>query len=38
MIGLIATAAIGAAYLIAKALDDSSDYKEPKGKHKNRYK
>lgn len=30
--------AIGIAYLIAKALDDASDYKEPKGKRKNRYK
>lgn len=29
---------IGIAYLIAKKLDDSGDYKQPKGKHKNRYK
>jgi hypothetical protein len=29
---------IGIAYIIAKALDDSSDYKQPKGKNKNRYK
>ena len=26
------------AYIIAKKLDDLGDYKEPKGKHKNRYK
>jgi hypothetical protein len=30
--------AIGIAYAIAKKLDDSSDYKTPKGKYKNRYK
>jgi hypothetical protein len=35
MIGLIT---FGIAYLIAKALDDAGNYKEPKGKHKNRYK
>jgi hypothetical protein len=29
---------IGIAYLIAKKLDAAGDYKEPKGKHKNRYK
>lgn len=28
---------MGIAGAIAKALDDSADYKEPKGKHKNRY-
>lgn len=26
-----------AAYVISKALSDAADYKEPKGKHKNRY-
>lgn len=35
MIGAIA---IGIAYLIAKTLDKTGDYKEPKGKHKSRYK
>jgi hypothetical protein len=30
--------AIGIAYLIAKTLDKAGDYKEPKGKYKNRYK
>lgn len=30
--------AIGIAYLIAKKLDDSGNYKPPKGKNKNRYK
>ena len=35
MFGLIS---FGIAYLIAKKLDDSTDYKSPKGKHKNRYK
>lgn len=30
--------AIGLAYIIAKKLDDSSDYRNPKGKDKNRYK
>lgn len=35
MLGLISMAI---AYVIAKALTDSADYKEPKGKHKNRYK
>ena len=35
MIGLIS---IAVAYVIAKALDDSTDYKEPKGKNKDRYK
>lgn len=34
MFGLIAMAA---AYVIAKVLDKSTDYKEPKGKHKDRY-
>lgn len=29
---------IGIAYLIAKKLDDASDYRTPKGKDKNRYK
>lgn len=29
---------IGIAYLIAKKLDDSGDYKTPKEKNKNRYK
>lgn len=35
MIGAIA---FGIAYLIAKKLDKLGDYKEPKGKFKNRYK
>lgn len=35
MFGLIA---IGLAFLVAKKLDDSGKYIEPKGKHKNRYK
>jgi hypothetical protein len=35
MFGIIAT---GIAYLIAKKLDDAGKYKNPKGKHKNRYK
>lgn len=35
MIGLIT---ISIAYVIAKKLDDLSDYKEPKGKYKDRYK
>jgi len=30
--------AIGAAFLIVKVLDKKSEYKQPKGKHKNRYK
>lgn len=34
MIGAIT---IALAYLIAKKLNDIGDYKEPKGKHKNRY-
>lgn len=34
MIGLVT---IAIAYVIAKKLDDSSDYKEPKGKHRKRY-
>ena len=34
MLGLIA---IAVAYVVAKKLDDSSDYKEPKGIYKNRY-
>ena len=34
MIALI-TFTVG--YWIAKKLNDSSDYKQPKGKHKNRY-
>lgn len=34
MFGLIA---LGLAYLVAKKLDDSGDYKQPKGKYKNRY-
>lgn len=29
---------MGIAYIIAKKLDDAGDYKEPKGKNKNRYK
>lgn len=37
MIGLAATIAMGAAYLIVKKLDKAGDYKQPKGKHKNRY-
>jgi hypothetical protein len=28
---------MGIAYLAAKRLDDSTDYKKPKGKNKNRY-
>lgn len=35
MFGLIA---MGAAYLIVKVLDKKSEYKQPKGKYKNRYK
>lgn len=35
MFGLIA---IATAYVITKKLDDSTDYREPKGKDKNRYK
>lgn len=34
MLGLIA---IAVAYVVAKKLDDSGDYKTPKGKRKNRY-
>lgn len=34
MLGLIA---IAVAYVVAKKLDDSSDYKIPRGKRKNRY-
>ena len=30
--------AIAIAYFIVKKLDDASDYKNPKGQHKNRYK
>jgi len=30
--------AMGLAYIIANNLEDLSSYKEPKGKHKNRYK
>lgn len=35
---MLAAITIGIAYLIAKKLDDLGDYKEPKGKTKNRYK
>jgi hypothetical protein len=35
MFGLIAMAT---AYVITKVLDDLTDYKEPKGKNKDRYK
>lgn len=35
MFGIIA---LGAAYLIARSLDKASEYKQPKGKRKNRYK
>jgi len=35
MIGLIV---IGISAVLAKKIDDSADYKEPKGKYKNRYK
>ena len=35
MLGLISMAI---AFVIAKTLDDSTDYKHPSGKHKNRYK
>lgn len=35
MLGLIT---IGIAFLAAKKLDDSGNYKKPIGKHKNRYK
>lgn len=35
MFGLIT---LGLAYITAKKLDDSGDYKQPKGKNKNRYK
>ena len=35
MLGLIT---IGISFFIAKKLDDSSDYKNPTGKNKNRYK
>ena len=35
---MISVIAFGIAYLIAKKLDDLGDYKEPKGKYKNRYK
>lgn len=34
MLGLIT---IGIAYLIARKLDKAGDYKEPKGKYRNRY-
>jgi len=34
MLGLIA---IAVAYVVAMKLDDSSDYKLPKGKYKNTY-
>ncbi len=34
MIGLVT---IAIAYVIAKKLDDMGDYKEPKGKHRKRY-
>ncbi len=36
MIGAVIAIGIGA--YIAKKLDDASDYKQPKGKHKDRYK
>lgn len=35
---MIALLSMGIAWLIAKKLEDSSAYKAPKGKHKNRYK
>jgi hypothetical protein len=35
MFGLLA---LGAAYLIVRELDKKSEYKPPKGKHRNRYK
>jgi hypothetical protein len=38
MFGLAAAAAMGIGYLVVKALDRKSQYKPPKGKHKNRYK
>ena len=38
MFGLIATGAIIAVSFVVKKLDDSTDYKPPKGKYKNRYK
>ena len=34
---MISLLGIGVSYLIVKKLDDMSDYKQPKGKHKNRY-
>jgi len=30
--------AIGVAFLVVKKLDKMGEYKQPKGKHKNRYK
>lgn len=38
MFGLLTAATMGVAYLIAKRLDDRSNYKTPKGKNRNRYK
>ena len=38
MFGIATAIAMGAAALIAKQLDKSSEYKTPKGKNKNRYK
>lgn len=35
---MITAITMGIAYLIAKKLEDASSYKQPKGKHKNRYK
>lgn len=34
MLGLIAMAI---AYVAVKKIEDSADYKQPKGRHKNRY-
>ena len=37
MIGTAALVAMGISYLVVKKLDKMSEYKEPKGKNKNRY-
>jgi hypothetical protein len=38
MLGLSTVIVIGITYLIVEKLEKASEYKEPKGKHKNRYK
>lgn len=38
MIGLATGLIMGFSYLVVKKLEKASEYKTPKGKHKNRYK